>query len=346
MKTMKQIQLTDVRKFEVQEVPIPEPGPNEVLIKVEAVGICGSDMHSYTGHHPFVHPPIVLGHEYSGIVEAVGENVHRFQKGQRVTSEIAVTCGQCYNCKRGRYQLCERGKYLGNVGIDGAMAEFLVIDAERVHAVPDNMTPEQVSMVEPLAVSFHAVRLSNFKVGDTAMVIGAGVIGNLTAQVLKMAGVRTLVVTDVVDARLELIKKQGADVVLNPIKTDPAEWVRENMGPEKMDLIFDCVGNEATLDQAINTARKGTEIILVGVPPVRVPVNMAFVQDRELIVVGSLQYVAEDYVRAIHAISHGRVDVDSLITDVFSINDYEQAYAAALDKDRMTRGGMKVLMKY
>lgn len=343
---VKEIKLTDVREFTVQDVPIPEYGPNEVLIKVEAVGICGSDIHSYTGHHPFVNPPIVLGHEYSGIIAAVGENVEGLETGQRVTSEIAVTCGKCFNCKRGRYQLCEHGKYLGNVGIDGAMAEYLVIDAERVHAVPDNMTPEQVSMVEPLAVAFHAVRLSNFKVGDTVMVIGAGVIGNLTAQVFKLAGARTLIVTDVIDARLDLIKRQGADVVLNPGKTDPAEYVREHMAPDKLDVIFDCVGNEATLDQAINTARKGTEVILVGVPPLKVPVNMAFVQDRELAVVGSLQYVAEDYVRAIHAISHGRVDVDSLITDVFSIDDYEKAFECALDKDRMAKGGMKVLMKY
>ncbi|SDL65719.1 zinc-dependent alcohol dehydrogenase [Halarsenatibacter silvermanii] len=347
MATMKEIELVDIEKFAEKEVEIPEVGPDQVLIEPEIFGICGSDVHSYTGHHPFVDPPIVLGHEYSGIVRKVGENVDDLEIGQRVTSEIVINCGVCHNCRDGRYQICENGKYLGNVGWNGAMAEYLVMYADKVHKLPEELTSQQGAMVEPAAVGIHAVRRSDFQVGDTALVLGAGVIGNLTAQALKAAGASRVIITDVIDDRIEKAKETGCNEALNSADIDLPKWIEDNLGRENLKIIFDCVGIEQTLDTAINIARKGSQIIMVGVPPpTEIPVNMAFVQDRELEIIGSLQYIDKDYIRAINFINDGRLTVEPLITHVLPLGEYEKGFELAGSQDAAQSGRMKVMLEH
>ncbi|MFW6380903.1 MAG: zinc-dependent alcohol dehydrogenase [Bacillota bacterium] len=346
MATMKEVELVGVEEFEEKEVEVPEIEPDQVLIEVETCGVCGSDVHSYTGHHPFVDPPIVLGHEYAGIIREVGDEVTDLEVGQRVTSEIVINCGQCHNCRDGRYHICENGKYLGNVGWNGAMADYVVMIADRVHALPETMTPREGAMVEPSSVGIHAVRRSDFQVGDTALVIGAGIIGNLTAQALKIAGARRVIVTDVLEERDKKAREVGFDDVVNTADIDLKEWIEENLGRENLDLIFDCVGFEQTLDSAINIARKGSQIIMVGVPPLDVSVNMAFVQDRELEIIGSLQYIDKDYIRAIKFIDDGLLKVKPLITHTYAFSEYQKAFDMAISNEEAKKGRMKVMMEY
>jgi len=343
---MKQVELVAVEKFEEQEVQVPNIAEDEVLIEVETCGICGSDVHSYTGHHPFVDPPIVLGHEYAGIIKKVGNEVKDLEIGQRVTSEIVINCGECYNCRDGRYHICENGKYLGNVGWNGAMADYVVMKADKVHTLPETMSPKEGAMVEPSAVGIHAVRRSNFKVGDTALVIGAGIIGNLTAQSLKIAGARRVIVADVLEKRVQKAKEIGLKEVINTSEVNLKEWIEDSLGRENLDLIFDCVGFEETIDSAINIARKGSQIVIVGVPPLDVSVNMAYVQDRELDIIGSLQYIDKDYIRAIDFIDNGLLKVKPLITHTYNFSDYQKAFEMAISDEEAKKGRMKVLMDY
>jgi len=343
---MKQVELVSIKKFQEQEVPVPEIKNNQVLVEVNFCGICGSDIHSYTGSHPFVHPPIVLGHEYSGIIKKKGDNVLDLHVGDLVTSEIVVNCGECYACKHGRYQICEKGKYLGNIGINGAMSDYLIMDADKVYKLPENMTAKQGAMVEPAAVGIHATRKSNFRVGDIALVIGAGVIGNLTAQALKIAGARRVIVIDLIEARIKKAKELGFKDALNTGKVDLKKWINENIGSNNLDIIFDCVGTEQSINIAINNAREGSQIIDIGVPPLTVPVNLARMQDREINIMGSCQYVRDDYIRTIDLISQGVINTDILITNIYSFSDYQKAYDVALSKDEAEKGCMKVMMEY
>lgn len=346
MPKMKEIELVGIEEFEEKEVEVPEIEADQLLIEPVIFGICGSDVHSYSGHHPFVDPPIVLGHEYSGIVREVGENVKNFAEGDRVTSEIVINCGICHSCRDGRYHICENGKYLGNVGWNGAMAEYLVMYADKVHKLPQNLSPQQGAMVEPAAVGIHAVRRSNLKVGDTALVLGAGVIGNLTAQALKAAGARKVIITDIIEDRVEKARKTDCGIALNTADISLEDWLEKNIGRENLNIVFDCVGLEHTLNTAINIARKGSQIIMVGVPPTEISVNMAYVQDRELEIIGSLQYIDKDYIRAIEFINNGQLIVEPLITHVLPLSDYKRGFKLAMSDKKAREGRMKVMLEH
>lgn len=343
---MKQIKLVDEKSLEMEETKKPIIKDDEVLIEVEVCGICGSDVHSYKGEHPFVSPPIVLGHEYTGIVKEVGNNVTRnINIGDRVTSELVINCGECYNCRHGRYQICKNGKHLGNVNKDGAMAEFVKMKSDKIHVLPDNMVPYEGAMVEPTAVGVHAIRRSNFKLGDTALVIGAGVIGNLTAQLLKKAGAQKVIIAEIVDERLKKAKDVGIKDVVNTKNIDLVKWIDENLEDEQLDVVFDCAGTKTTLNLAIEVARKGSQIILMGVPSENIPVNMAYVQDRELEIIGTLQYVREDFERAINFISDKSVDVKTLITDFYFFSNFQSAFDDVLDPKKIENGLIKAMLK-
>lgn len=342
---MKQLNLVGKKEIIMEEVAKPEIEADEVLIKVEVCGICGSDIHSYKGEHPFVFPPIVLGHEYTGIVKEVGEDVSGIKIGDHVTSELVISCGECYNCRHGRYQICSDPKHLGNVKKNGAMAEYVKMKANRIHVLPKEITPFEGAMVEPASVGIHAIRKSNFKVGDTVLVIGGGVIGNLTAQALKIAGAKKVIMAEIMAGRIEKAKEVGLKNIVNPKETNLEEWIEENISKENLDLIFDCAGTEITINTAVEIARKGTQIMLLGVPAEKIPVNMALVQDKELEVVGSLQYVRDDFERAISFISNELFEVKTLISETYPMNDYEKAFAAAIDHSKMEKGLMKVILE-
>lgn len=321
-------------RIELQQRPVPEPGPGEVRVRPVAVGVCGSDMHAFLGEHPFVHPPIVLGHEVGAVVDEVGPGVGGLQVGQRVTIEPNLVCGRCYNCRNGRYNICERLRVIGCVGYDGAMAEYLVVPAGKIVPVPASWPVERAALVEPTAVGVHAVRQGLLQPGQDVLVLGAGIIGLVTAQAARALGASRVLIADPIDARLERARSLGLPETLNNERIDLRQAVRERFGEKGADLIFDCVGIQPTLDAAVEAARKGTRIVMVGVPAGRLSVDMALVQDRELEIVGTLMYRKEDYQTAIELMDREAIKVDPLVTHRFPLDRVMEAFDVAVHQKK------------
>lgn len=321
---MRAVCLTGTRHVELVEQPVPEPEPNEVVIAVEQRGICGSDIHAYHGRHPFMHPPIVLGHEFAGRIASVGSDVEGFSEGQRVTVEPSLVCGECYNCRIGRYNICDNLQVIG-CQTDGGFADYVAAPAAKTIPIPENMSMAQGAMVEPLAVAYHALRVAEFESGMRVVILGAGTIGLCTLLALREQGADYIVVTDVLEKKLEMASDLGADLVRRGDAEDVVEKARAFLG-RRADVVFDCVTNKASIAQAIAIAEKGGRVIVEGVPAGEVPVPLHLVQDREIELKGALMYLREDYEAAIEAISGGRADVDALITDRFPLDRVADAF--------------------
>ena len=334
---MKQSKLVGEEEFAFEEVEKPSPSEDEVLINVKACGICGSDVHSYKGEHPFVSPPIVLGHEFSGIISETGESVEGFEKGDKVVVEPNITCGTCYNCNHGRYNICENLQVIGNVGYDGAFADYITVPANKSLKIPERMSFEEGALVEPTAVGVHSVRVSEQELGDKILILGAGTIGLATLLAAKDAGASEIVITDLEGKRLERAKRLGADYAVNPSELELGleEFLKQKFGEAKADIIYDCVGFDSTLNEAISVARKGTQIMLVGVPKGELEVNMAFIQDRELDIQGALMYVKKDFQTAIELVEKGQVKANAFITHRYDLEDLGQAFDLAADPTKM-----------
>lgn len=323
---MLQAKLVAPEKIFFEKTKIPLLGEKEVLIKVKICGVCGSDVHSYKGKHPFVHPPIVLGHEFSGVIHRIGTRVNSFSPGDRVIVEPNIVCGKCYNCLHGRYNICTNLKVVGCVGYDGAFAEYVAVPEKKVLRLPGNISFEKAALVEPVAVAVHAVRKAKQKINDVVVILGAGTIGLLVMQVAKLAGAGKVIVTDVLDYRLKKAGELGADRLVNPASQDLIKIIQEKYGRNEIDLIYDCVGIEETISQAIQIARKGIRIMVIGVPEERIKVDLSLIQDRELEIVGSLMYVREDFKAAIDFIQKEKLKVKPLVTHHFKLKDVDKAF--------------------
>jgi len=308
-----------------KEVEKPIPRPNEVLIKIKRIGICGSDIHAFYGKHPYISFPIIQGHEFSGQIIEVGKDTMRFQPGDNVTIMPQVVCGRCYPCTHGNYHICQNLKVIG-CQTAGAAQEYFAVDEKLVVKLPADMSYDFGAMVEPLAVGVHALgRLSELKEMNL-LVLGAGPIGNLAAQAAKGLGVRSVMITDINEFRLEIAKKCGLDYPILVSREDLSQAIEKHFGEAGVDAILECVGLQATIEQAIQRARKGTEIIVVGVFSEVPRVNIGLIQDKELRVIGSLMYREEDYHMAIELIQSGKVHLQPLISAHFPFMDYEKAY--------------------
>lgn len=339
-KMMTQQVMTKPGEIIFQEIPIPEIGTDQVLVRVMYIGICGSDIHVYHGEHPFTKYPVTQGHEVSCKVEAYGSNVTGLKVGQKVTIEPQVVCGKCYPCRHGKYNLCEELKVMG-FQTTGTASTFFVVDKEKVTPLPDNMSYQDGAMIEPLAVAVHAVRRVGDVKGKDIAVIGAGPIGNLVAQVARGLGAKTVMLTDVSDFRLTLAKKCGVDAVFNTRTKDFGEAMIDTFGPDKADVIYDCAGNDITMGQAIKYARKGSQIILVAVYAGMANVDLAVLNDHELDLNTTMMYRHEDYVEAIRLVGEGKIQLAPLQTKTFAFKEYLDAYKF-IDANRETT--MKVLI--
>ena len=337
---MKQIVLQDPEDIRVVDVPWPVPQPDELLVAVARVGICGSDLHAYHGKHPFIDLPVVPGHEFAGKVAAVGADVHDFVPGQRVTVEPSLVCGVCYNCTQGRYNICERLRVIG-CQTTGAMAEYVTVPAEKALSLPDDVSWDQAALVEPLAVAVHAIRVANIGAGGKVLVLGAGTIGLMTLQAAKAMGAGPVLVTDLRGDRLELARELGADAAVDPRATDLEIAVDAAFGAQGADVIIECVGVAATVSDAIGVARKGTRVVLAGVFEEEVPLNLGLVQDRELELVGTLMYVQDDFALALELLRSGTVAAEPLISHRFSLERAAEAFAVADGRE----GSLKVLIE-
>ena len=336
---LKQV-MTKPKEIIFEEVPVPEVKENEVLVKIMNIGICGSDIHVYHGEHPFTSYPVTQGHEVSGEVVELGKGVTEFYVGQKVTIEPQVYCGECYPCRHGKYNLCEELKVMG-FQTTGTASEYFAVDASKVTPIPTEMSYEEGAMIEPLAVAVHGVKQMGDVTGMNIVVIGAGPIGNLVAQTAKGMGAAKVMITDVSDYRLEKAKECGIDICVNTRNKDFGEAMVEVFGPDKADVIYDCAGNNITMGQAIQHARKGSVIVLVAVFAGMATIDLAVANDHELDIKSTMMYRHDDYVDAIRLVDEGKVLLTPLISKTFAFKDYLKAYEY-IEENRETT--MKVII--
>lgn len=332
--------MTNPKEIIFKEVPMPEINDNQVLVKVMKIGVCGSDIHVYHGKHPFTSYPVTQGHEVSGEIVSLGKDVTGFTIGQKVTIEPQVYCGKCYPCRHGKYNLCEELKVMG-FQTTGTASEYFSVDASKVTPIPQDMSFEEGAMIEPLAVAVHGVKQVGDVTGMNIVVIGAGPIGNLVAQVAKGMGASKVMITDVSDLRLQKAKECGIDVCVNTKNKDFGEAMIEAFGPDKADVIYDCAGNNITMGQAIKYARKGSIIVLVAVFAGMAQVDLAVANDHELDIKSTMMYRHDDYLDAIQLVNDKKVLLKPLISKTFAFKDYKKAYEY-IDENRETT--MKVII--
>jgi L-iditol 2-dehydrogenase len=324
-----------------QDVPVPTVGPRQIKVAMKRIGVCGSDIHVFHGRHPYTSYPVVQGHEVSAMVVEVGADVSGFAIGDKVTIQPQVVCGRCYPCTHGMYNACEELKVMG-FQTTGMASEYFVTEAEKALKLPDTVSYEQGAMIEPLAVAVHAIRRYGDVTGKNVLVLGGGPIGNLVAQTARAMGAAGVLLSEISAYRLEAAATCGIKTA-NPDREDLLGKIVATFSPDKADVIFECVGLDATLKQAIDYARKGSDIVVVGVFADLGTINMGFVQDHELRVIGTAMYRVEDYLKAIELAAEGLITLDALITHTVTFRDYLQAYRIVEEqKDR----AMKVMVSF
>ena len=338
--TMLQEVMTAPGEIIFREIPVPTPAANEVLVKIMKIGICGSDIHVYHGKHPFTKYPVTQGHEVSGEIAALGADVTGLHVGQKVTIEPQVVCGKCYPCRHGKYNLCEELKVMG-FQTTGVASRYFAVDASKITPLPEKLSYDEGAMIEPLAVTVHAVHRAGDAKGLNIAVLGAGPIGILVAQSAKALGANAVLITDISDYRLEKAKECGVDFTCNTKQHNFGDAMVEAFGPDKADVIYDCAGNDITMGQAIAYARKGSVIILVAVYAGMANVDLAVLNDHELDLNTTMMYRHEDYVEAIRLVQEGKIHLRPLMSKTFKFEDYLAAYQY-IDANRETT--MKVLI--
>ena len=322
---MKQVRLVAPENVILEEVEKPAPKASEVLIQVKRIGVCGSDIHAYYDKHPYISCPIVQGHEFSGEIVEMGDAVSGLTVGDRVTVMPQLVCGECYPCTHGDYHICNTLKVIG-CQADGAAREFIPVDQKLVLKLPQGLSLDHGAMVEPVAVGVHAVQRLGIVSGMKLLVFGAGPIGNLTAQVAKGLGAESVMIVDISNFRLDVARQCGVDFVVNTSEDVLEQRIDSAFGPDRADAILECVGVQDTITQAVENARKGTTIVVVGVFGKVPEVDLGLVQDRELSLVGTLMYQKRDYERAIELVAGGKLCLDQMITQRFPFKDYLEAY--------------------
>ncbi|MBN2149522.1 MAG: alcohol dehydrogenase catalytic domain-containing protein [Anaerolineales bacterium] len=324
---MKQAVMTAPGQIEFREVAKPSPRPNEVLLQIKRIGVCGSDIHVFHGLHPYTTYPVVQGHEVSAIVAEVGPGVAGLQASDPVTFMPQLTCGECYPCRHGMYHICDSLKVMG-FQTGGAAQEFFAIAAEKVLKLPGNLSLDHGAMIEPVAVAVHAVGRSGSVQGKKVVVLGAGTIGNLVGQAAKALGAQAVMISDISEYKLVKARQAGLDITVNTQTDDLGRAIAQSFGRDKADLIFECVGVQDTITQAVAHARKGSTIVVVGVFGQKPHVDLGLLQDRELSLIGTLMYQRADYEKAIQLAAAGKLRLDVLITHRFRFQDYLTAYQA------------------
>lgn len=350
MKAAKWYAKRDVRVVETQE-PAAEQG--EVKVKVKWCGICGSDLHEFLGGPIFIpegqpHPlsgeqaPVIMGHEFSGEITEVGEGVDGFQPGDRVIVEPIRACGECAACREGKYNICSRLGFHGLCGKGGGLADYTTFPAEYVHKMPDELSYEKGALVEPLAVALQSLRQGNFKIGMTALVLGAGPIGLATIESLRAAGARTIIVMQRRSVRQEYARTSGADHVLDPNEVDVAARVKELTEGEGVDVSFDTTGAEVGLNIALDSLKhSGTAVITsIWEEPVSIDPNKLVFQEKKM--VGTLAY-RDLFPAAIKMLADGRIKADGWITKKIDLdNIVEEGFGTLTGPDKKAQ--VKILV--
>ncbi len=321
---MKALLLTDYQRLEVSEVDEPQAGVDDVLIQVEACGICGSDIHGYDGSTGRRIPPLIMGHEASGIVVSVGANVDDLNPGDRVTFDSMVSCGRCEFCRAGQQNLCDNRRVLGvscgEYRRHGAFAERIAVPRRIVYLLPDDLPFEHAALIEAVSVGVHAVNLSSIRLGDTVVIVGAGMIGLLTLQAAKAAGATRVIAVDINDQRLAVAGELGATETIRADRGDAVAAIREMTGGRGADVALEVVGATATIKTAIESVRKGGHVTLVGNVSPTIELPLQSVVTREIRLQGTCGCNGE-YPQCIDLMRSGAIDVAPLITSQISLQE-------------------------
>ena len=342
---MKALVLKEYKKFEVEEIKAPVNNEDEVLVKIEACGICGSDVHGMDGSTGRRQPPMVMGHEAAGIIEAVGSNVKGFSVGDRVTFDSTIYCGKCSYCLQGEINLCEDRRVIG-VSCDeyksqGAFAEYLALPPRILYKFGEDLDFAKACMVEPLSIAFHAVNITDIPLGASVVVIGAGMIGQMVIQTLRIAGAGKVYVIDIDDNRLETAQKHGADVVINPTKEDPVAVITKETEGNMVDIAIEAVGTEVTVKTGISCLKKGGVITIIGniSPEINFPLQQ--IVTREIKIQGSCASSGE-YPACLEFLERGMIDVSEMISFIKPMSDGQEMFDRLYNKEA---GLNKIILK-
>jgi L-iditol 2-dehydrogenase len=331
---MNALVLTEYKRLEILEREKPVPGAGEVLVRVAACGICGSDVHGFDGSSGRRIPPLVMGHEAAGVIAELGPGVERFQRGDRVTFDSTIYCGECRFCRRGEVNLCDRREVLGvscgDYRRNGAFAKYVLVPERIVYRLPEAMPFAEAAMLEAVSVALHAVAVSDLRGGETALVIGAGMIGLLTLQAARAAGCSRIFIADVDATRLELATKFGATETLHLSGNDLVRICHELTDGAGVDIVFEAVGRNETVATAIDAVRKGGTVTLIGNVTPEVTLPLQKVVGRQLRLQGTAASSGE-YPQAIEMIGSGMILVKPLITAVAPLEEgprwFERLYS-------------------
>jgi L-iditol 2-dehydrogenase len=342
---MQALLLTGYRQLQLTDAARPTLAPTDVLIRVAACGICGSDVHGYDGSSGRRIPPIIMGHEAAGVVSEIGPEVTVARVGDRVTFDSTVFCGECESCRRGAVNLCESRRVLGVSCGDyrqhGAFAEFVAVPQHILYTLPVGMPFEHAAMIEPVSIALHAVERLGIKGGERVAVIGSGMIGLLVIQALRVAGCSEVMAVDIDPGRLELARKLGAAHTVNSAEADAVRRIQELTSGEGVDVAAEVVGNAPALNTAIAAVRRGGRVALVGNLAAEVPFPLQAVVTRELTLLGSCSSAGE-YKRAIELVASGQINVAPLVSAVAPLAEGPQWFERLYSREP---GLMKILLQ-
>ena len=315
------------RTFETREEPVPSIGPEDVLVKVAACGVCGTDVHIYHGDKGSaeVIPPVVLGHEFSGVVEATGAAVTTVRAGDHVTVDPNIYCGKCRSCRMGKKQLCVNLYAIG-VNRNGGFAEYCAVPERQCFPLGKDIPLREGAMAEPLACCIHGMDRIGIRAGETVLIIGGGAIGLMMLQLAKLRGAATVIVSETVAMRRETAKKLGADYTIDPVSESIPEFLEEKTGAAGADAVIECAGNAAAVRQAMEAAGRGCRVLLFSVPKPDAthPLSLMDVYRKELTVMGSM-INPDTHARAAELINRRKIRLDEIITHSFPVEQLEQA---------------------
>lgn len=342
---MKALVLEQYQQFAYRDVPEPVIADDEVLVRVAACGICGSDVHGMDGSTGRRIPPLIMGHEAAGVIARIGPSVTGWAPGDRVTFDSTIYCGECFHCRRGEINLCDNRRVLGvspgEYKQEGAFAEYVAVPQRILYRLPEGITYEQAVMVEPLSIALHAVRRTPLVINDTAVVVGAGMVGLMVVQALRVAGCSKIIAVDLDAGRLELAQALGATHGLRPDAGDVVAATHELTDGRGVDRAFEVVGITPTVQLAVNAVRKGGSITLVGNLAKSVELPLQAIVTRELTLFGVCASQGE-YLACLDLIAEGKVNADALISAVAPLSQGAEWF------DRLySRAGamMKVILK-
>ena len=337
--------LTKLEEMEAREAPMPVMGPDDVIIRIQSVGVCGSDLHYYSkgsiGNF-IVKFPFVLGHEAAGVITEVGENVKTLKPGDRVCMEPGIPCMKCEECLTGHYNLCKDVKFWATPPYDGVLSEYVAHPAAFTFKIPDNMSFTEGALVEPLAIGLHACNTGGVKLGQTVAIVGAGCIGLVTLLAAKAYGATQIIVGDVLDKRLDKARDLGA-IPVNTKETDLAQKVMELTSGRGADVCIDCAGFTPTVDACLSAAKPAGMVVIVGMGEDRVNgFNTSIMSTKELTVKSIFRY-RNLYPTAINAIADGRINVGAIVSHRFTFDDTINAFATCT---RDIRNVVKGVIEY